>query len=58
MIEVDDETDLHFLIAVGYPAETPQYDDIPADAPTAYYLDGNDVLHVPKITAEEITTIK
>lgn len=58
ILELDDNTELHFLVAVGYPAETPQYDDISADAPTAYYLDDNNVLHVPKITADEITVIK
>ena len=58
ILELGDETDLHFLVAVGYPAETPQYDDISAGEPTAYYLDDNNVLHVPKIKADEITTVK
>ena len=58
ILELGDDTELHYLIAVGYPAEKPQCEDISSDAPTAYYLDENNVLHVPKITADEITTIK
>lgn len=58
ILDLGEETELHFLIAVGYPAETPQSEDISSDQSTAYYLDDNNVLHVPKIKTEDITAIK
>ena len=58
LLGIAEDRQVYAVVAVGYPAETPQYDDISADAPTAYYLDENNVLHVPKITADEITVIK
>ena len=45
-----------YLAALGYPAESPVAERIPADASTAYYLDERDTLHVPKYTAEAVTT--
>lgn len=58
ILALNDDTELHFLIAVGYPAEEPVYDDVNSGTPVAYYLDENDKLHVPKIKAEDIVTIK
>lgn len=43
-----------YLIALGYPAETPVSENIPADGDAKYYLDGQDRLHVPKFTAEAL----
>ena len=43
-----------YLLAVGYPAETPVAEDVPADAKRSYYLDGNDLLHVPKISMADV----
>ena len=43
-----------FLVAVGYPDEFPVSEDIPANCPTKYYLDREDVLHVPKFTVDAI----
>ena len=45
-----------FLVAVGYPAEAPVMENITAEEPAQYYLDANDVLHVPKYSVETITT--
>ena len=48
-----------YLMAVGYPAEpAPVRDDIGADGKTAYYLDADDRLHVPKFTVDALTVWK
>ncbi|MCF6176442.1 MAG: nitroreductase family protein [Victivallaceae bacterium] len=44
-----------FLVALGYPAESPVMEDIGIDDPAPYYLDADDVLHVPKYSVEAIT---
>jgi len=44
-----------FLVAVGYPDESPICEDIPAGHSTKYYLDKDDVIHVPKFTVAAIT---
>ncbi len=44
-----------FLVAIGYPAESPVMEDITLDQPAQYYLDDEDVLHVPKYSVEAIT---
>jgi FMN reductase [NAD(P)H] len=44
-----------FLVALGYPAESPVMEDIGIDDPQQYYLDDDDVLHVPKYSVEAIT---
>ncbi len=55
LLQLPVDRELLFLLAVGYPAESPVAEDIPAGAPTKYYLDGSDVLHVPKYTVDAIT---
>lgn len=44
-----------YLIAVGYPDESPVQEDIDKGDSTKYYLDDNDCLHVPKYTVKSIT---
>ncbi|MFA6104225.1 MAG: nitroreductase family protein [Victivallaceae bacterium] len=44
-----------YLLAVGYPDESPVQEDIAAGMSANYYLDDNDVLHVPKFTVDAIT---
>jgi hypothetical protein len=44
-----------YLLAVGYPDESPVMENIQADAPTKYFLDKNNRLHVPKYTINAIT---
>ena len=44
-----------YLVAVGYPAEKPVRDDIPATGNVGYYLDNDDILHVPKYTVDALT---
>lgn len=54
LLELDDDRKVLYLIAVGYPAESPVGEDA-HDGKTAYYLDDNDILHVPKRPVDEIT---
>jgi nitroreductase len=44
-----------YLVALGIPDEEPVSEDIDTDTPAKYYLDGSDVLHVPKFKVESIT---
>ena len=52
------DTAVMYLVAVGYPDESPIQEDIDSTASTKYYLDGKDVLHVPKLKVETITEWK
>lgn len=54
ILNTEDEEQL-FLIALGYPDESPVYEPIDSDASTKYYLDENDILHVPKFKPEILT---
>ena len=58
ILGLDENTEIHFLIAVGYPDETPVYDDVAASDSVAYYLDNDNCLHVPKIKTEDIISFK
>jgi nitroreductase len=44
-----------YLLAVGYPDEEPVQEDIDAEESMKYYLDKEDVLHVPKFKIDAIT---
>ena len=57
ILELNHQT-VVYLIGLGYPAETPELQRIHAGNSTKYYLDGNDVIHVPKYCAEDILTIR
>ena len=43
-----------YLIAAGYPAESP-VSETAVDGNVDYYLDAEDVLHIPKLPVDEIT---
>ena len=47
-----------YLVAVGYPDESPVQVDIGAGDSNKYYLDDKDVIHVPKFKPEAITEWK
>lgn len=49
------EQETLYLLAVGYPDEEPVQDDIDIDESMKYYLDDEDVLHVPKFKVDAIT---
>lgn len=50
---VPEGVDIDSVVALGYPAETPVMEDC-KDESIKYYLDEDDVLHVPKRTLESI----
>jgi len=54
ILMVPNDRELLYLMAIGYPDETPVSEDIRGDESVKYYLDENDVLHVPKIRAEDL----
>ena len=58
LLELSAETEVVYLISVGYPAETPVWEDAQNPENVKYYLDENDLLHVPKLTADDLTTWK
>ena len=47
-----------YLVGLGRPAENPILYRIGSGDPTPYYLDSDDVIHVPKYTVDDILTIK
>jgi nitroreductase len=47
-----------YLVAVGYPDESPVQEDIGAGDSNKYFLDDKDVIHVPKFKADAITIWK
>lgn len=58
LLEVKDPDRLLYLVALGYCAESPILEEIQADGSTHYFLDSNDVLHVPKWAVDAITEWK
>ncbi|MBO5668301.1 MAG: nitroreductase family protein [Lentisphaeria bacterium] len=55
LVKLPDGRRVLYLVAVGFPAENPVTENA-ADGRVAYYLDAKDVLHVPKLPVDEITT--
>lgn len=43
-----------YLLAVGYPAEEPVREDVSERESHAYYVDGENRLHVPKLRLEDV----
>jgi nitroreductase len=58
ILELGSDTVVMYLVAVGYPDERPVQEDIGTDDSTKYYLDGKDVIHVPKLKADALTQWK
>lgn len=58
LLELDPETEVLYLVALGYPAEEPVWEDAADPQNIKYYLDEKDQLHVPKLTVEELTEWK
>ncbi|MBQ9500758.1 MAG: nitroreductase family protein [Lentisphaeria bacterium] len=56
LLPVAEGVEVLYLVAVGYPAETPVLEDAPGEDRIRYYLDEEDRLHVPKLTADDLTT--
>ena len=49
-----DDTEVVYLISAGYPAESPVWEDARDRENVKYYLDDNDLLHVPKLTSDDL----
>lgn len=47
-----------YLVGLGYPAETPVLQRIRMGDSTKYFLDEQDVIHVPKYTVNDILSIR
>lgn len=54
ILQVSPAQQVMYLLAVGYPAEKPTSEDVPAGASLRYYLDDQDVLHVPKLALTDV----
>jgi len=55
ILNLPETSSVIYLVAVGYPDESPVQEDIDAGMSEKYYLDDNDVLHVPKFSVDAIT---
>lgn len=55
ILNLPEKLSVIYLVAVGYPDESPVQEDIDAGMSEKYYLDDNDVLHVPKFSVDAIT---
>ncbi len=53
LFRVPGHWEIHCVVALGYPAEEPVVDPV-VDGDIRYFLDENDVLHVPKRSLEEV----
>ena len=58
LLALPEDTGVIYLVALGYPAEEPILEDASDPEHIKYYLDDNDQLHVPKLTADDLTTWK
>ena len=54
ILEIPDKYDIDSVIALGYPDEQPVMEDCKGES-IEYYLDDNDVLHIPKRPLQSIT---
>ncbi len=56
LVELPDDKQVLYLVAVGYPAEKPVAEDVPDGKSVFYYLDEQKCLHIPKIRLEDVAT--
>ena len=54
ILDFPDPERIVYLVALGYPAESPVAENIPADGDAKYYLDDQDTLHIPKFTVDAL----
>ncbi|MHB9140065.1 MAG: nitroreductase family protein [Victivallaceae bacterium] len=55
ILNLPEKSSVIYLVAVGYPDESPVQEDIDAGMSEKYYLDDSDVLHVPKFSVDAIS---
>ena len=58
LLELPSDTAILYLIALGYAAEKPVSEDIDDPGKVKYYLDDQDLLHVPKLSVKSLTVWK
>ncbi|MCK4982598.1 MAG: nitroreductase family protein [Victivallaceae bacterium] len=54
LLGLPEQEETLYIMAIGYPDEEPVQEDIDSGESMKYYLDGDDVLHVPKFKTEAI----
>jgi len=55
ILDLPEQEETLYLLAVGYPDEEPVQEDIDSEESMKYYLDDEDVLHVPKFKIDAIS---
>ena len=55
ILSLPEDMEALYLLAVGYPDESPIQEDIDINGSPKYYLDEDDCLHVPKYTVDALT---
>lgn len=55
ILQLPDDKQVLYLLAIGFPAESPNSIDVSANDSVAYYLDDNNQLHVPKLRLEDVS---
>ncbi len=58
LLGMSEEEAVLYVIALGYAAEKPVSEDVDDPEKVKYYLDDNDLLHVPKLSVDAITSWK
>ena len=58
LLDFPEDRAIIYIIALGIAAEKPVSEDVDDPSKVTYYLDENDLLHVPKLTVEAITDWK
>lgn len=54
ILELPPERAVLYLLAVGFPAEEPVFEEAPVPEMVKYYLDDEDRLHVPKLRIDDV----
>ncbi len=56
IFRLNDAQQVLFLLAVGVPDEKPVSEDVDSPDKVDYYLDDQNILHVPKLDAKSVAT--
>ena len=58
LLKPEEPLQILYLLALGYPAESPVTEEIGAGDDVSYYLDDANVLHVPKLSVDAVSIWK
>ncbi len=58
LLELPAELGILYVVALGYMAEHPVSEDVDDPARVKYYLDADDLLHVPKLSVDALVCWK